>query len=43
MGNYVSTIENPYTNTTNIYRKYGWKPSLPDFRDKYSFKLNKVR
>lgn len=31
MGNYVSTIENQNIN----YRKYGWKPSLPDFRDKY--------
>lgn len=41
MGNYVSTIENPNTNTTN-YRKYGWKPSLPDFRDKYlDFTLTK--
>ena len=35
MGNSVSTIE-----PTN-YRKYGWKPSIPDFRDKYlDFTLN---
>lgn len=38
MGNYISITPE---NETIVYKKYGWKPSLPDFRDKYfDFSLN---